>query len=140
MEWIIILLVAATIICWGVWGFFYKIGVEKVGVWSTVFISSIAFVIMDLVIICILYLQNVHVAFDSPATYFIIAGAVSGLAGGILWYFLLERVPVSIAVPLTAIYPAVTVLLGILVLSEEIKVTHAAGILFAIAAGILLSL
>jgi len=52
---------------------------------------------------------------------------------------LLEKERASLAVPLTALYPAVTVMLGILLLKESIKFENAVGIILAIIAGILLA-
>ena len=46
----------------------------------------------------------------------------------------------SIASPLTALYPAVTVVLAVLILKEKIKLVNGVGILLALVAAVLLAL
>ncbi len=73
---------------------------------------------------------------------FSIAAVVAGLAGSLGYVFFvkaLERGEASIVLPLTALYPAVTVVLAFLFLHEKISMHQLIGILLAVVAVVLLS-
>lgn len=68
-----------------------------------------------------------------------------GLMMGITWglgtvFFILalEKSKLSVLVPFTALYPAITVVLALLFLGEKLSIKEVIGILFATFAGILL--
>jgi transporter family protein len=66
---------------------------------------------------------------------------LSGVAmalGSVCFYLLLSRERVSLAVPMTSLYPAVTVLLSFLFLREHISASQVLGILCALTAMYLL--
>lgn len=139
MEAQVILLAILVILFWGAWGFFYKIGIDKIGIWPALLWSSVAYTAFNAIIIIILYTKAVPVQF-SYGSGIICVGALIGTVGAIIWYFMLQKAPVSVVIPLTALYPAITILLGVLILGENIKLVNALGILLALVAGILLAL
>lgn len=66
---------------------------------------------------------------------------VCGPLASILFYIAITRATTaSVVVPLTALYPVVTIALLFLVLNERVSLTKGMGIALAIAAGLLLSL
>ena len=70
------------------------------------------------------------------------AAVAAGLAGGFALFFFLKALstgPAAVVVPLTSLYPVITVLLGITFLQEDISLRHLLGILMAAAAVWLLS-
>jgi bacterial/archaeal transporter family protein len=68
-----------------------------------------------------------------------LAGAV-GSIGSIGFYILVTRKDASVAVPMTAIYPALTAILAFIFLKEQLTIAKAAGIIISVAALYLLSL
>jgi len=69
-------------------------------------------------------------------------GLLMGLSWGIgtvLFIYVLQFGKLSIILPLTALYPAITVLLAILFLNESINLRETAGIMLAIISGFLLA-
>jgi transporter family protein len=67
----------------------------------------------------------------------LISGA--GLALGLLFYYMaLEKGEVSIVVPLTAIYPIVSVLLGCIILKEKPSTLQWIGVFLVVAGAVLL--
>ena len=78
---------------------------------------------------------NLHA---SGITFGLLAG-LAGCVGTILFYQLLVREPASLVVPLTSLYPAVTVVLAAAFLHEELAATRIVGIVFALTAVFLLS-
>jgi transporter family protein len=57
-----------------------------------------------------------------------------GALGGLAYFFALRDAPVSIAAPLTAMYPVVTVLLAFALLREPVSARQWTGVLLALAA------
>lgn len=70
---------------------------------------------------------------------FAVLGGVDAALGTVCFYLLLARERVSLTVPMTSLYPAVTVILSVLFLKEHLSGSHVLGILFALAAVALLS-
>lgn len=69
-------------------------------------------------------------------------GLLMGLSWGIgtvLFIYVLQFGKLSIILPLTALYPAITVLLAILFLNESINLREIIGIMFAVMSGVLLA-
>lgn len=139
METDVMILTLITILGWGLWGFLFKIGIGKLGAFPALFWASIIYSILNFVIIAFLLFKGVSPQFTSGVG-FMIAGCVAGSLAGVLWYVIAEKVEASIMVPLTALYPAVTVVLAIFLLGEKLKLTQIVGVLFALLAGALLAL
>lgn len=77
--------------------------------------------------------------FSQGGVYAILAGLSSAVAF-IAFYIALSQRRASLVVPITSLYPVVTIILAMLLLHESINLIHGIGIAFAIAAIILLSL
>ncbi|HXG31221.1 MAG TPA: EamA family transporter, partial [Thermodesulfobacteriota bacterium] len=69
-------------------------------------------------------------------------GLLMGLSWGIgtvLFIFALQTTRLSVFIPVTSLYPAITVLLSLLFLQERLEMREIIGIVFAIASGVLLA-
>ncbi len=131
-------LAAATIVAWGTWGVFSKLAVERIEQQVLVWGSLITIPLIFLV-----YLlasgQLVPLKIHGAGIAFAVLGGVGAGVGTLCFYLLLERERASLTVPLTSLYPAITVLLSVLFLKEHLSGTHVLGIFFAMAAVALLS-
>ena len=136
MDSITIGLIFIAIIGWGFWGFFQKIGVSKIG--AEVCILLTASIELIVVIGYLASIQKLHIPRSWSLTYPILAGT-SVAIGTIAFLTALEKIPVSIARPMTGLSILVTVLLGVAFLHETLTVKHYLGIGMAIASIILLS-
>jgi len=67
-----------------------------------------------------------------PEIFLAALGGVFGMLGYIFFYLLLSKNEASIVVPLTALYPALTIFLAVLFLKEALSITHLAGIILAL--------
>ncbi len=134
-----LLIAVVVMFFWALSAFFLKIALDKIGLERAIFWSIVSFMLIDVFIFAALLYYKIPTNFEFYSWAAIIAGIFS-TGGFFTFYWLLQRTKASIAVPLTAIYPAITVVLAVLVLKEKIKLVNAAGILLAIAAGVLLSL
>ncbi len=128
----------AIIILWGMWGFLYKYGVVKLGLLSALLATSVFYTVFNVLVITYLYRRGTILPVEST-TLVHIAGTAAGVTASILFLYALQKYPGSVVIPMTALYPAVSVVLAVLILKEEIKVINAAGIALAIVAGYLLA-
>lgn len=121
-------------ILWGLWGFTGKVAVDNQG-WSSAFtIASISAIIVTLG-----FFAYQRPPIKEISWYAIAAGAI-GTLGTLAFYLALERGRASIVVPLTALYPGITILLSFLVLGEKVSFYQGVGILLAMASMVLMSL
>ncbi len=135
-SWLVYTITAAA--CWGVWGVLSKGPSRELSGWMTQILFT--FALVPSVIFAGLS-KNVRTGTDKPRGIF--WGFVSGLiaaAGNIFFYMALEAgAELSIAVPLTNIYPLVTIFIAYFWFKERLNVIQCLGILIAVAAIILLS-
>jgi transporter family protein len=134
----IVCLAAATIVAWGTWGVFSKLAVERIDqqvlVWGSLIVVPVI-----LLIYLIASGQLVPLEMHGAGITFAMLGGVGAALGTACFYLLLARERASLAVPMTSLYPALTVLLSVLFLKEQLNGLHVLGILFALAAVALLS-
>lgn len=133
-----LLLVIGVIVFWGLWGFFSKLAVEKIGLQMAIF----SYVMSLVILIPYLLLTNHLLPLKTDPmgiTYAILAGASVGIAS-IFIYTLLGMRPAGITVAMTALYPIVTILLSMIFLRETLTATQGFGLILGIIALVLLNL
>lgn len=133
-NWFIYALI--TLLLWGFWGFFYKVAGEYVPYRSVLFYGIIGATIANILILAFLGLPEASAV---DAKYALLGGAI-GAIGAIFFVLAVENGKIAVVTPVTALYPIVTILLAFVVLNEAITLQKAAGIVFAIAAMVLLGL
>ena len=121
---------------WGVWGFLSKVATQQLPP-QAVYLLAIC---GHAAVLIYLWLAGGLTLTGYP--WALAAGIVAGLcmAFGLLCFFkALAGGAASVVVPLTALYPLVTVVLSWAVLREDMTPRHLAGITLALTAGWLLS-
>lgn len=112
-----------TIFLWGMWGFFGKLALEKGMKPISVFFFEAIFGLILGVTVSLIYLkigEGVEV-FSNWNLYGVLSGFA--LALGLFTYYLaLGQESIHLVVPLTAIYPLIAVMLGIIFLGEVITI------------------
>ena len=139
MDYRALLLAGLTILLWGCWGFFGKLALAKHMAPTSVFLAEVGTRAVCGVFVLVLLWRKHDVA--SLTTSWNVFGVASGVGlalGLFCYYFALETSQASILVPLTAIYPAVSVVLSYAVLHERPQMSQWVGILFVIVGAILL--
>jgi transporter family protein len=131
-------LATATIVAWGTWGVFSKLAVERIDQ-QVLVCGSLIVVPTIFVVYLVASGQLVPLEINSPGIAFAMLGGVGAALGTVCFYLLLARERASLAVPMTSIYPALTVLLSVLFLKEQLNGLHVLGVVFALAAVFLLS-
>jgi len=130
------LLALFTILVWGFWGVLIKVASASLE-WHQVYIwTSIASPIAALTV----YLFHRSEISVSSASLLALMAGVLGALGYISFVTAVKLGKASLVVPLTALYPAVTVIASRLILGEKISTLQIAGVILAIIAAILISL
>ena len=134
MNWLPYSLV--TIVCWGFMGFITKL-TYKYFSWHQIFVVTniVPFATSLLILFLLKRSINIH---SLGFGYALLAGVASAL-GAIAFYSALGVGNAIIVVPLTALYPVVTVILSYLILHEEISLIKGVGLMLALVAIILIS-
>jgi transporter family protein len=128
-----------AVIMWGLWGFFGKLALEREMTPTTLFLAEVfmSAVFSIPVLVMIFRKQDSYLPHASWNIFGLISGA--GLALGLLFYYMaLEKGQVSIVVPLTAIYPIVSVLLGYAILKEKPSPLQWLGVFLVVLGAVLL--
>jgi len=133
-EWVTFSI--AAVVCWGIMGLLQKL--------TTNYISADSVLIWDRVGYLVLLpwlLGTSHLNNMGPGD--ILIGTLDGIANGLGAWFLYASLEngakASVAVPLTALYPLLTVLLAVLFLGEKPRPLQWLGIALAVVAGALMS-
>ena len=133
-RWVIFAIIATTM--WGLGSFFGKIALMRDIPYRVYFFEGIG-TITVLTSLIIFKRQEIFTDF-TVNPYALLMGLTWGI-GTIIFIIALQPAKLSALVPLTAVYPAVTVILGVIVLHERLDLREILGILFAIVTVVLLS-
>lgn len=137
METSTITLLILAIFGWGTAAFFDKLAVNYIGS-KAVFIVYFASGIVAISYFLLLG-KATPIESSKGAMFAIVAGAFAAIAG-LGYYTAIQKENISLATPFVALYPIITVLLGVLILHEKLKLANAVGIILAFVAGFLLTL
>jgi uncharacterized membrane protein len=127
-----------TILTWGVWAILYRLIADEISEAHSQAISTLGVI----PILAILWLLP-----DSPAIgnrwrgkWLAFGSGVVSCLGNIACYQALSHAKASIVVPLTALYPLVTILLAIALLKEHVNLIQFIGIWLSLAAMLLFNI
>lgn len=134
MNWLGFSLLALGL--WGVWGFLGKVAAQNLPA-PAVYLLTIS---GHLVVVAFILVEGLGPVSWQP--WGVGAALGSGIAMAVALLFFLKalaRGPALVVVPLTALYPAVTVMLSWIFLREALTLRHLIGLALALAAVWLLS-
>ena len=134
-DWLMLSLVAMVL--WGIVGLLQKVTTNRISADAVLIWDRIGYVV-------ILPLLVIHTHLSNLGPKDIIIGTLDGITnslGALFLYMSLESgAKASIAAPLTALYPLLTVLLAVALLGERVSPLHWIGIILAVVAAVLMSL
>ncbi len=135
-AWLLYALAAAT--CWGIWGVLSKGPSRELSGWMTQILFTFALIPSALIAA-----RSKRVREGTNLKKGLIWGFIAGLlaaAGNIAFYLALENgAETAIAIPLTNIYPLVTIAIAWFAFKERLNVIQGAGVILAVVAVTLLS-
>lgn len=128
------ILVGLVMLFWGGSVIFDRLGLKRISEVEVLFWASLATFLGA--VFLILLKGKLSISEPKGIGWAALAGFL-GFLGLYLFFVLIKKYPVSLITPLVALYPLVTVILGILFFKEVLLWYHLLGILFALG-GILL--
>jgi transporter family protein len=134
MTWLVASMI--TVLLWGVVGLLQKMGSNhgtsnSLFVWTTVgYAMLLPFLFAD---------SHLLSLPARPILVGVVCGITNALGAWALYTSLERGARASVAVPLTALNPLVTLILALIVLGERLTAMQTAGVVLALAAGVLLS-
>lgn len=134
----ILLLASLSIFGWGIGNIFAKLSTKRIGS-HAVFWDILAYAAAIIIFCLINYKLPVLLKDNKTGILFGLIAGLIGSAGLVSVYMLLAKSEASKIIPLTSLYPAVTVILAFIFLRESVTPAKIAGILFALLAVYLLS-
>jgi bacterial/archaeal transporter family protein len=133
-DWIYFALLA--ILLWGVVGLLQKLGTNRVSARSLLVWLMVGFL---LILPGFLRGTNLFSIGPRAALIGILGGITNGMGSWFLFASLEAGAKASVAIPLTALYPLVTILFATLFLAETLTSMQWVGIFLALVAGVMLS-
>jgi bacterial/archaeal transporter family protein len=122
---------------WGAYGVAAKIAVKEMGLQVLIWSQVAALALFP--VYFYLFKDLLPLKWDGSGIAWALTSGALGALGGVVLFILLRDAPASIVIPISALYPVVTVILGYIFLQEEISVTRLGGIVLAVVAIWLLS-
>ncbi len=132
--WMTLSLIAVAL--WGVVGLLQKTTTNRISADAVLIWDRVGYVILLPFLI-----KGIHLSHVGPKDILIgILDGITNSLGALFLYLSLESgAKASIAVPLTALYPLLTVLMAMLLLGERVGRLHMVGIILAVVAAVLMS-
>jgi bacterial/archaeal transporter family protein len=126
------------LLLFGLWGITAKLAMGGIGLQIVIWAQIAQTLIFP--IYFVLFKDLLPLKLDGGAIVWALITGALGLGGTIMLYLMLRIAPTSIVIPLSALYPVVTIILSYLILHEKITPQQWLGIAFAIVAIALLSI
>lgn len=123
-----------SIICWGLWGFFSKLTVNRLD-WATVLVL---FSLSSLLVASVSFHHSYSIIFQKSSLIGLLAG-ITGALGFRFFYQALEQGAASVVIPCSSLYILLVVILAVIFLNEPLTIKKILGIISAIIAIALLS-
>jgi bacterial/archaeal transporter family protein len=125
-----------TVVLWGVWGVFSKLGGAHSRPRQVLLFQSVGVLAFALVTLAI---ERFRIEPSLPGFSWSFAAGFFTFVGFLTFFAALDQGKASTVVTLSALYPVVTILLSIAFLHERLTVRQGAGIVFALVASVLLA-
>lgn len=125
---------------WGLWGFLGKYALKFINPYSLLLYEVIGSIIINLIVLIVLWHLKPKIDTNTVGMSMAMLSAFVSVIAAVIFYFTLSKTKASILVPLTALYPIVTLMLSFVLLKERVTLTQGIGIVLAIIAGVLLSI
>jgi transporter family protein len=121
---------------YGLWGFFSKLATKYIDPNSVLVYQALGAMLVEFAFIASSgWKWQVNI---QGILYGILVG-ITGIVATLFFFFALSKNSASVVLPLTSLYPLVTVILAFLILKEPITLKQSIGILLAIVALVLCS-
>lgn len=125
-----------TLLAWGFWAFLPKLAARYVDPQSSIIYQVLGGLLVGLVVLVSLKFQ---VQFNFPGAALSLLIGIVGFFGAFMYLVAVSRGPLALVAPITALYPMLAILLGLIFLGEAITLKQGIGIGLSLAAIYLIS-
>ncbi len=125
-------------VVWGVATFWDKLAVNKLGGNTAATMAALVWV-PSLIIVLVIAFFSHRLGLNAEGVKWFFLSNLAWAAASALYYLVLSKMELGMGATITALYPVVAVILGIVFLGEEMTVTKILGVILGIGAMILLS-
>ena len=122
----------AMLLFWGVWGIVVKLATREIGMQALFWGQLGAVCLFPLYFF--LFKEMLPLELKASTIALSVVAGMLGVLGTVTFYVLLRVAPANVVVPLSALYPVVTVVLAFFVLHEDLSLNRVAGVVCALAA------
>lgn len=122
-SWILLALLATFI--FGFWGYFPKLATQYLHPHTTLLYQNLGTLLSSIVLLAVL---KVRFVIHPRGILFSVLTGIAGTVGTLFMLMAVSKGKVSIVIPLTALYPVVTVLLAVLTLKEPLTPKQVLGL------------
>lgn len=126
----------AAMVLWGLWAFLPKFSTRHLDTHSALIFQQLGAVAAGL---CVLAAMKFRVKVEWTGISYAFLTGVLGVVGLIFYLQAVTRYRLSVVVPVTSMYPVVTILLSLTILREKISPVQWLGVFFALLAIVLIS-
>jgi transporter family protein len=134
-KWLVYSLV--SVLWWGIFGFLGKVGSDRISPAQMQIFFTIGMV--PVAIVCVLRLKFRIATNKRGVSYSVLMGIFAAL-GSLAFFGAMKSGKASLVAPVTSLYPALTVLLALVVLKEKLNKVQTLGLILAMASIVILSL
>lgn len=129
-------LVLASIFGWGIGSLFYKLATNNTHpIMVSAIVASVSLVVMPLAFIFVKFPKEINGA----GILYAVLGALCMDIGTLAYFYALKRSEAGLTTTITALYPALTLILSMIFLHEGITIKKAIGIGLALISFIILN-
>lgn len=128
-----------TILMWGLWGFFGKLAIDRNMPPVSIFLAEVLICLLCAAFVFLFFFRTKNfLPWHMPWNIFGFLSGTGLALGLVFYYFALQRGHASLVVPLTSLYPAVTVALSYAILAERPSLAQWIGLILVLIGAFLL--
>ena len=125
-----------TLLAWGFWAFLPKIAIKYIDPYSAMVYQALGGIVVGF---GVLIYMKFKVQFNIPGFSYGLAVGLLGFTGAFLYLLAVSKGPLSLVAPISAMYPVLAILMGMIFLNETVSPRQGVGIGLSVVAIYLIS-
>lgn len=127
----------ALLLVWGAWGLIAKFALRELELQAVIWNQLASLTLLP--VYFLVFREMLPLKFAWTGIGWALLAGLLGAGGTLILYLLLRAAPASVVIPISALYPVVTVILSIFILGEKLSWQQGVGLVLAVSAIWLLS-
>ena len=118
-----------TVMLWGLWGFIPKLTIRYINPRSALIYEVLGGIIVAIII---LFLMKFRLSTHPKGIALALTTGVLGFTGALCFLYAVVKGPVTLVVAVSALYPAISIILAMIFLQEPISLKQGIGVAMAL--------